>query len=269
MSIEYSIKELKRAHRNLLELSSDLVNSNSANIKSNIHNFFDLINNNSILYDLVKPLINLKLDWDGIENSHKRLIQIPSNQTYRNAYFIQSLIKVNNNERSIEGMALYLGTRERNVNLLISHFMSTLAISTLRDIANSLLDVIDDMSDEEVIDQEQIALIYTEIHTNPGTAIAIGGNITQTINYYDIKTIQEIKSQIDNEERLTEVIKDELKDIAEQLSQLNEKKDINQEEKLKFTKRIKDISGQVGLGIFTNQISDPEFLKSVISLFMN
>ncbi|WP_215085624.1 hypothetical protein [Exiguobacterium sp. s78] len=269
MPKEYSIKELKRAYRDLTEVSKRLINSNSANVQSNIHSFFSLIESNSVIFDLVSPLLKADLNWHEIEESHPRLIQIPNEKIYRNAYFIQVLEKVKNKQRSIESTAMYFGTRETNINRLISYFMTTLAVSSLNDIINSLGDIIEDLDDREEVSQEQIALIYTEIHANPGTAISIGGDITQIINYYDVKTIQEIKSNIDNEQRLTEVIKNELKDIAEQLSQLNEQKDVNQEEKLKLTKRIKDISGQVGLGIFTNQISDPEFLRSVISLFVS
>lgn len=268
LSKEYSLKELKRAHRDFVNISNDLINSNSANVDSNIHSFFELIEGNSVIYDLIEPLLQAELDWKNIEESHLRLIQIPNSQIHRNAYFIQVLKKVKNKERNIHGIAISLGTRERNINRLITHFMNTLAVSSLRDIGTSLGDLIDDVVGEETVAQEKISVIYNEIHAKSGTAIAIGRDITQTINYYDINVIQEIKSKLDEADGLSEDVKEELKDIADQLKKINESTEVNQSNKKELAERIRSVGGQIGLGVFTNCISDPEFLRSVISLFI-
>lgn len=180
--MSFSGKEVRRAVRDFNNAANDLSNASFQDFQSRINRFVRMINDNSVINQIVKPLLELPLDLSQIEQTYPNgmlKLVLPENMEEQIAYVVQLLHRSYRKEDSLLNYA-HSVFQDRRHNDVILKLNAQIIEPFLRELLNRLGDLVED----EVNGKEEIQPMNLQIFsigniTAKSGSIAIGKDIKQ------------------------------------------------------------------------------------------
>lgn len=218
--MEYSVKEIIRAHRNLTNIMNDMLRTTDEKMYNTLSKrFFENIENNMVLKKLLNPYLEKDVSEVITRNQIGRInFNIPSDIDIQIAFVLQVLNEFKDKEPLAIGCNLreiYRKTRSMD-NLDI--FNRNIVSIAFREIDLKISDLINDIpQDKEKVEEKYMTIINYGNYNSSNGQVANGNQNVQNQNFtseelfHDI--IEKINSSVHEDEK-EELIKlvDELKE---------------------------------------------------------
>lgn len=253
----FSSKEVKRAIRDLENAASDLLNASYATHKARVNRLIELLESNLVLIYIVKPLLEMPVDTNEIEQEND--LYLPTNINEQIAYILQLLKRASNNQVDLDifGMVVF-GEHSASQGIFI------LNNEVIRPCLRELLLKLEDLIEDEVAGKEQInpnnlqIFNWGNISANGGN-IAIGQDISQKIEVEHFP--EKIVSAFLNAGFSLEKI-DAVRPAIEQLDTELKKKEVEVPVLKRILAKIYEIGEKSMIQIITNLITKPEIISA-------
>ncbi|MBK5482972.1 hypothetical protein JFV29_14065 [Peribacillus sp. TH16] len=262
----FNAPEVRRAIRTLDAAASDILTAGYSVYKARIVRFISIINEDKVINSIVAPLLAIPVDFEFIHFSRNghwiSELKLPSNVDEQLAYVVQIFDQVVKGDINLDSLSHRIYKHKRFEDN-IQQFLSEIARPCLRE----LIDRLHDLVEVEVKGKESIASAalqifnYGSITAEQGSAVAIGKDIQQTVNYENIthKIMDLVREQqVVPEEKMAEV--------EQVMNEIQE--EINKPEPSQS--KLKDFAGKVyGLGetallkVVSTVLTDPKWGQAV------
>ena len=263
--MKYSSKIIKRSIRDFENILSDVEGANQHTYITLIGRFIDFTKNNDIIKEIIKPLINLKLNFEDILKRHPNGLgdlHLPLNINKHIAFVLQLFLKTEDKEFNfIDFLLSYFKQNTFDENIYI--FNSSVVEPAFRELLIKLNDFIED----EVEGKEDVNITNYQIF-NIGSISAtksniIIGNNNAIINQNNIDSfkedfIRELLSKGFNIEQIDNI----RPSITTIHSEINKAK-IDKSVFNKALSKLKEVGGNVMIQTITTLITKPEIIRAI------
>ena len=263
--MKYSSKIIKRSIRDFENILSDVEGDNQHTYITLIGRFIDFTKNNDIIKEIIKPLINLKLNFEDILKRHPNGLgdlHLPLNINKHIAFVLQLFLKTEDKEFNfIDFLLSYFKQNTFDENIYI--FNSSVVEPAFRELLIKLNDFIED----EVEGKEDVNITNYQIF-NIGSISAtksniIIGNNNAIINQNNIDSfkedfVRELLSKGFNIEQIDNI----RPSITTIHSEINKAK-IDKSVFNKALSKLKEVGGNVMIQTITTLITKPEIIRAI------
>lgn len=196
--------KIKRAIRDFKQIANDYLQSHYDSHRNNLSRFFIFAYENEVIRQIIEPLMNMEIDINKIFETTNgywiRHVNLPMDKNERLAAVLQLMKMENNREISFENISLRMNPREKNLPRLLSIFNRDIIAPVFRDLFVKLDDFIEDeIETNEELPSSVLNIFYGNVTARQGGNIAIGQNITQSIDLEVVSSEQQRELVIESQ----------------------------------------------------------------------
>lgn len=268
----FSATDVKRAIRNFDSAVMDVLHSDYQTYKVRIKTFHHLIKTNEIIHFIVGPLLEVTVDFDEIYKKGNGFwineLNLPDELDGQLAYVLQVLESVANGSNELEGISHRI-YKDKKIDYNIRMWLSHVAQPCFRELSYKLNDLIEDeVEGKDIVPDTSLKIFnYGSITASQGSTVAIGKDISQTVNYKNI--VNEIMEKVKEEAVVPEAKLIEVEEISKEIEvELNN--DSPDQNKLSgLCKKLYDIGEKGLLKVVGTVVTDPRWGQAVGDTLMN
>ncbi|HAT4312909.1 TPA: hypothetical protein I9097_000140 [Clostridium perfringens] len=216
--MEYKIKELKRAYRDINNMMNDILDASSVSLyRTYLLRFFEEVDRNEILKLLLNPYFYInttnivKAKPFGVGN----VIDLPSDKEIHIAFVLQRLKMFSEMETSEIGRVLFSVYNKKSLFDNVKQWNHDYVTVVFREISIKISDLIEDVPNcENEIRREQMTIINYGNYNSANGQVANGNQntLTNNINSDDIfkELVEKVNNNVkeDEKQELIELIED-------------------------------------------------------------
>ncbi|PHD43191.1 hypothetical protein COF67_27320 [Bacillus toyonensis] len=269
--MSFSTKDVKRSIRDFDLHTQTLLNGELQTYQSRVNQFIQYIQRNHIIYSIVQPLMEKKLDFNEImpRNLSGWIdLKLPSTFDDQLAFVLQIMRKSSENEFAMESFAAEIFV-EKSYNNNIRRFNTQVVSPCLQQLLYKLNDLIEDeVEGKEIVSPAALQIFnYGTITAREGGNVAIGQQITQTSNYTNI--VEGVLKEAKEQGLITSENEQEVQGILEEVQNELENQQPEKGKLKTLCDKLYDV-GKAGLvKITTDVINNPQWGQIVTDLLFS
>ncbi|MCG0590580.1 hypothetical protein L6P38_19000 [Bacillus velezensis] len=269
---KFTEKEVKRAIRDFESAVHDVINAGYNTYQSKIQRLVDLSKSNRVISFIVGPIFSLNVDLNEVHSRRNGSgwieLKLPSNMDEHIAYVLKVFQLVSEDKLSLENES-FLIYKQKRIADNIQLYMSEVCYPCLRELTYKLSDLVEDKVDgkNEISDASLKIINYGTLTAQNGSTIAVGQNISQSVNFKSIK--EDIMEKVKASGVVSEDSLGEVEELAGELEEeLN--RDEPDDSKLKrFAQKALEIGENGLLKVLTTVVTDPRWGQAAAQALLN
>lgn len=266
----FTQKEVIRAVYEFKDASEDLILAKSNTFESRVNRLIHIIETNPIINHIVNPYLNMTINYDEIVVDNRGLgstsIHLPVEIDAQIAYVLQVFQTSTNGEKPIIPYILNIWSSRGDINQMICSFNEQIVRPVLRELTKKLEYLVEDeVQGNNTISPSVLNIIEIGSITANGSNVAIGQNIQQTMDNYDLDKILKDLKDAGISKNLIEKAKPSIETLLLEDNRKNPDKSRVKEALIK----ILNIGGNVMLKIIVDAMTNPDIISDLLPKVFN